>query len=164
MNNSIRKGATYRWNIRNKKYRNFTDLGDYVIDCNPHVHFDFERALDFVNHRLDVTEFGRHGGCSALATRTRSGDVIIGRNLDLTVSQYPCFISHVKFGKYPTLNFTYDEISQNRIRYDTLLDIGCIDDEYFNAIHQFHFIYQRAQVTEIENIFISSGVRPKFQQ
>ena len=89
------EGAEFDWQVTGKKYDNFTDLGNYVILCDPYEHFDFDAALKRANDRYDkVTPIF---GCSALGTRTDAGDVIIGRNLDLTVSMAPyvvpvCFI------------------------------------------------------------------------
>lgn len=125
------KGATYDWETKNQKYENFTDLGDYVIDCGYIENFDFDAALKFVNARYD--KIVPNGGCSALGTKTDAGDVIIGRNLDLTVSQYPCYITHVKYGKYETLNFTYDEVS-NAPTYEERLKIGSIEPDYYNSL------------------------------
>ncbi len=130
-NDNRRKGAYYNWKIKNQKYYNFTDLGDYVIDCDRHYNFDFKKALQYANRRFDIDKYF---ACSALGTKTKSGDVLIGRNLDLTVSQFPCYITHVKYGKYDTLNFTYDEVSADAVRYDDLLKMGAIDDELYNAL------------------------------
>lgn len=124
-------GASYQWDITGKKYANFTDLGRYVIDCDPHRHFDFERARAYINRRYDIRS---KIGCTAFGTRAENGDVLIGRNLDLTVSQFPCYITHVKFGKYETLNFTYDEMSDTALRYDELLRQGSIEPEIYNAL------------------------------
>lgn len=128
---STTRNVKYGWNIRNKKYTNFTDLGNYVIDCDRHKAFDFSKALAYTNQRFDIE---KTFGCSALATRSKNGDVLIGRNLDLTVSQFPCYITHVKFGKYDTLNFTYDELCSERKTYEELLHYGVIDDDYYNAL------------------------------
>lgn len=125
------KGAHYHWKTRNRKYRNFTDLGRYVIDCDRHTHFDFRRARDYIEEHFD---FSKVFACTAFGTRTDRGEVLIGRNLDLTVSQYPCYITHVKFGKYETINFTYDEVYRDRLRYDELLRQGWIDPDYYNAL------------------------------
>ena len=123
--------VTYHWKTANQKHENFTDLGDYVIDVDRHTDFDFQAALDFSNNRCNR---GKKVGCSALGTITNQGDVIIGRNLDMEVSQYPCYITHVKFGKYETLNFTYDGGWGNVPKYDELLAIGKIAPDYYNAL------------------------------
>lgn len=127
------KGATYKWDAKNEKHENFTDLGDYVIDCDRHENFDFDKALEYANKRYDKGDFNG-GGCTALGTKTESGDVIIGRNLDLTVSQFPCYITHVKADKYDTINFTYDELFTKGLKYEDIAKEEKIDDEYYNAL------------------------------
>lgn len=58
-------GATYKWDVVNKHYKNFTDLGDYVIDVDKHTHFDFDRTLAFSNKRYDKWSKLPGGGCFA---------------------------------------------------------------------------------------------------
>ncbi|MCQ2486056.1 MAG: hypothetical protein MJ168_12075 [Clostridia bacterium] len=163
-NPPLRKGASYHWKTENVRYDNFTDLGRYIIDCYPHKNFCFQKALDYCNKRYDLS---RMAGCSALATRTNSGDVIIGRNLDLTVSQFPCYISHVRFGKYETLNFSYDELFTEGLRYSELLCAGKIDDEYFNALPMLasdsmnsEGLYLEYNMRAYEEQFICMGTNP----
>lgn len=152
-------------NMKGKKYANFTDLGNYVIDCDRHKYFDFNKALEYVNTRLDIR---KQFACSALATRTKHGDVLIGRNLDLTISQYPCYITHLKYGKYDTINFTYDELSTSRKTYDELLHYGVIDSDYYNALPMYasdsmnsEGLYIEYNMREYEEQFICTGTNPK---
>lgn len=156
--------VSFDWNITNRKYKNFTDLGNYVIDCDRHQYFDFKKALDFANQRFDLD---KTFGCSALATRTKTGDVLIGRNLDLTVSQLPCYITHIKYGKYDTLNFTYDELFQKSKTYDELLRCGEIDSEYYNALPMLASdsmnsmgLYIEYNMRGYEEPFICTGTNP----
>lgn len=158
------ENSTFGWNIVNRKYANFTDLGNYVINCDRHRHFDFKRALEYTNRHFDI---GKGGGCSALATRTKCGDVLIGRNLDLTISQYPCYISHVKFGKYETLNFSYDQMSKESKRYDELLRCGVIEPDYYNALPMFasdsmnsEGLYLQYDMRDYEDQFACLGTNP----
>lgn len=161
---SNRRQVKFGWKIKNQKHKNFTDLGNYVIDCDRHRYFDFNRALTYTNNHFDIeTKFA----CSALATRSRTGDVLIGRNLDLTVSQYPCYITHIKYGKYDTLNFTYDEISSEKKSYDNLLQQGYIDAEYYNALPLFasdsmnsEGLYIEYNMRGYEEQFICMGTNP----
>lgn len=164
MEHRHRKGAVYHWAVTNRKYANFTDLGHYVIDCDRHRNFDFERARAYVNRCCDIS---KKMGCSALATQTDSGDVLVGRNLDLTCSQFPCFISHVHWGKYETLNFTYDEISTNKVNYRELLKNGAIDKGYYNALPMFasdsmnsEGLYLEYNMRGYEEQFICFGTNP----
>lgn len=154
----------FHWDIRNKKYKNFTDLGNYVIDCDCHSAFDFDSALEYVNKHLDIRS---SYGCSALGTRTPNGDVLIGRNLDLTVSQFPCYITHVKYGNYETLNFTYDEFSKEKVTYEELLRSQMIQPDFFNALPMFatdsmnsEGLYIEYNMRNYEDSFICLGTNP----
>lgn len=158
------KQVHYGWKVTNKKYYNFTDLGNYVIDCDRYQYFDFNAAVEFINNNLDIT---RKFACSALATRTNNGDVIIGRNLDLTISQYPCYITHIKYGKYDTLNFTYDETSNRKVTYEDLLNIGKIDADYYNALPMMAAdsmnsvgVYMQYDMRDYEPQFVCLGTNP----
>ena len=157
----FRKGATYKWKTVRKKHLNFTDLGNYVIDCDRHRNFDFEKACRYTARRYD---FRRFMSCSALAAKTCRGDVLIGRNLDLTISQLPCYITHLKFGKYETINFTYDELSKDTPRYTDLLSSGKIGAELYNALPMLasdsinsEGLYLEYNMREYESQFICTG-------
>lgn len=158
------KGAAYKWRITGRHYANFTDLGRYVIDCDRHRNFNFERAREYINARLDLLG---ETGCTAFATRANNGDVLIGRNLDLLVSQMPCYITHVKYGKYDTLNFTYDEISSSAVRYRDLLRRGRIDAQMYNALPMLASdsmnecgLYMEYNMRDYEDQFICTGTNP----
>lgn len=156
--------ASFKWKTADVKYENFTDLGDYVIECDRHDNFDFNRAVEYANAHFDMTG---SGGCSALATRTDSGDVIIGRNLDMTVSQYPCFISYAEFGKYATVNFTYNDLFADAVKYEDLLKDGRINDDYYNVLPLISTdsmnsegLYMEYNMREFEKQFICMGTNP----
>ncbi len=158
------KGATYQWNPVNRKYFNFTDLGDYVIDCDRHQNFDFEKARRYTAGRYDLF---RNISCSALATKNALGDVLIGRNLDLTVSQLPCYITHLKYGKYETINFTYDELNKETPRYSELLSTGKIGVDFYNALPMLASdsmnsagLYLEYNMRAYESQFICTGTNP----
>ena len=165
-----KKGATYRWDVVNKHYQNFTDLGNYVIDVDTHTHFDFDRALEYSNKRYDKWSKLPGGGCSALGTQAKNGDVLIGRNLDLTVSQLPCYITHVEpvdGFRYKTINFTYDEMFLEGDTYEKLLSKGKIDEEYYNALpllasDSFNEkgLYIEYNMRDYEEYMICSGTNP----
>ena len=169
--NGYKSGATYKWNIENRHYENFTDLGDYVIDVDEHTHFDFDKALEYSNRRYDKWSLLPCGGCSALGTRAKNGDVLIGRNLDLTVSQFPCYITHVNpvnGFKYKTINFTYDELFAEGDNYELLLRKGKIYDEYYNALpllasDSFNEkgFYIEYNMRAYEEYMICSGTKPE---
>lgn len=150
--------------MHKRKYSNFTDLSNYVIDCDRHKHFDFSATQDYFKTR---DHFMQAMGCSALATRANNGDVLIGRNLDLTCSQFPCYITHVWSGKYDTLNFTYDELFEYGLIYEELLQAETIEDDYFNALPMLASdsmnsagLYLEYNMRDYEEQFICWGTNP----
>lgn len=161
---TVLEGATFDWEVTGKKYENFTDLGNYVILCDPYEHFDFDAALERANDRYDkVTPIF---GCSALGTKTDAGDVIIGRNLDLTVSQYPCYITRLKYGKYETLNFSYDQTGSSPT-YEERLALGYIEPEFYNFLPMMaadsmnsEGLYIQADMRDFENDLVCFGTNP----
>lgn len=164
------KGATYKWEIENARYENFTDLGNYVIDVDTHTNFDFKRALAYSNARLDKWSELPSGGCTALGKRINSGDVVIGRNLDLPVSHYPCYITHVNpvdGFKYKNINFTYDRLLPEGDKYDDLKRKSGISEEYYNALpllasDSFNEkgLYIQYNMRDYEEYMICSGTNP----
>ena len=106
--------------------------------------------------------------CSALAVKSRRGDVLIGRNLDLTIFQLPCYITHLKFGKYDTINFTYDELNKDTPRYGDLLLSGKINEDFYNALPMLatdsmnsEGLYLEYNMRECESQFICTGTNPE---
>lgn len=164
------RGATYKWEVANARYENFTDLGHYVIDVDTHTHFDFDKALAYSNARYDKWAKLPGGGCSALGTKINNGDVIIGRNLDLTVSQYPCYVTHVNpvdGFKYKNINFTYDQLFVEGDKYEDLLRKSGLSEEYYNAIpllatDSFNEkgLYIQSNMRDFEDYMICSGTNP----
>lgn len=157
--------VSLHWNAKNTKYKNFTDLGNYIIDLDPHTSFDIDRAFKYVNNRYDHGYNGK--ACTACACLNKEGEVLIGRNLDLTISQLPCYISHVKYGKYETLNFTYDEMHTPFVFYKDLLNIGEVEEDYYNAIPLLatdsmnsEGLYIECNMRGKEDYYTNSGTNP----
>lgn len=157
--------ASYNWDTTDKKYENFTDLGHYAIDLDPHETFDLQRAMAYAEKRYaNITPIG----CTALGTKTDKGDVIIGRNCDLEVSNRPCYISHVKYGKYETINFTYDKMSTTVLDYADVLADGKLDKEYYNFLPLLasdsmnsEGLYLEYNMRDKEEMLTNTGTNPK---
>ncbi len=89
------------------EHKGFKDLGRYVIELpdytDPSVQ---ERGLALMNDGLDRGEFLK-GGCTAMIKKNSCGEVIVGRNMDLEVSQCPAFVYKTSFGRYQNFCVTY---------------------------------------------------------
>ncbi len=94
------------WDSEIVKHKGFEDLGNYVIKLpdydDPSV---IERGLGIGNLLGDhvIPE----GGCTAMAKRNSDGEVVIGRNMDLDISQNPAYVFMTTFGKYKNFCVTY---------------------------------------------------------
>lgn len=86
------------------KYEHFTDLGKYALLMNDFNAEDVEKVLCSEAYRkMDFFK----PACTATVKRNSKGEVIFGRNMDVTISKMPAFITPIKGGKYETLAFTY---------------------------------------------------------
>jgi len=97
---------TTQWGDKSEwvKYEHFTDLGKYALLMNDFNAEDVEKVLCSEAYRkMDFFK----PACTATVKRNSKGDVIFGRNMDVTISKMPAFITPIKGGKYETLAFTY---------------------------------------------------------
>ena len=99
-----KKGIKLGWEYDAVKHGNYTDLGNYVIDLGEFSSDDYENGLKIVNEKQD--EWPKTA-CTAVVKKNNKGEVIVGRNQDMEVSNYPAYVSHLN-GKYKTLGFFYD--------------------------------------------------------
>lgn len=110
----VQKGkAKVNWAYKPGKHKTYTDLGKYVIDFGKIDQEGLERGRLAVNSRVD---FVSGPACTGIVKLNSKGEVIMGRNQDLELSNYPAFISHFVGGKYQCIAFYYNNIGQ--IRYD----------------------------------------------
>nr|AIF26651.1 hypothetical protein [uncultured bacterium fosmid pJB77G10] len=104
MNNWNEKGSgKINWESKNIKYKHFVDAGKYVLFMNDVDYVDVEKSLEYIRTHKDPF----NGGCTATVKLNSKGEVIVGRNMDVTVSQSPAIISHIVGGKYDTLSFYF---------------------------------------------------------
>ena len=92
------------WDSKPVKHGNYTDLGNYILDLGDFSEEDLQTGIEYNNKDQDNWP---KGGCTAVVKRNKLGEVIVGRNQDMEISNYPGFISHIK-GKYKAIGFFYD--------------------------------------------------------
>ncbi len=96
------------WTSEVIQHKNFKDLGNYVIELpdysDPAVH---EKGLAMLNDRLDHGEMPAPVGCTSMIKLNSKGEVVIGRNMDLTISQDPAYVYKTTYGKYKNFCVTY---------------------------------------------------------
>ncbi len=95
------------WKSEVVEHKNFTDLGNYVIELPDYDNAaSLERGLELINKLAD------HGGlpkvgCTAMLKRNSKGEVIGGRNMDLDISQKPAYVFKTTYGKYKNFSVMY---------------------------------------------------------
>ena len=82
----------------------FERVYDYVIDLGTYTALDYEYADDYFSK--EYNNWG--GGCSAIAKTLENGDTIVGRNMDLNISNKAAYImrTNVK-DAYKTVGLAY---------------------------------------------------------
>lgn len=81
---------------------------DHVIDAGTYDSLDFDMAIEQSTQKYDFWA----GGCTAAATQIENGDTIVGRNLDLYVSDKPAYICRTEVpGEYKTIGVGYTNMS-----------------------------------------------------
>ena len=108
------------WEGETVEHKGFKDLGNYVIELPDFTDPAAEKiGIDAFNDIADHGELPT-SGCTAMATKNSKGEVILGRNLDLDISQMPAYVFKTTYGKYENVcvtymsNFykTYEEVQQ----------------------------------------------------
>ena len=105
-------GMKLAWKYDAVSHGNYTDLGNYVIDLGEFTEADLEVGLEFINKTQDAWP---KTSCTAVVKKNKKGEVIVGRNQDMEISNYPAYISHIS-GKYKSICFFYD--NKGNIKYD----------------------------------------------
>lgn len=92
------------WNPEVVDHGCYKDLGHYVIDMGEIDQETFAAGAVRANKKLDT--LGTKS-CTAIAKKNSKGEVIIGRNQDEEVSNYPVMVFHLTGGKYQAVSFYY---------------------------------------------------------
>ncbi len=101
------KKCEKKWNSQIVEHRGFKDLGNYVIELPDFTDpAALKKGLDILN------DFADHGklptyGCTAMAKRNSKGEVIVGRNMDVDISQSAAYVFKTTYGKYKNFNVSY---------------------------------------------------------
>lgn len=81
---------------------------DHVIDAGTYTVLDNEGANKHLAEKYDFWI----GGCTAAATTTENGETLVGRNMDLYISDKPAFVCRTEVpGEYKTVGVGYTNMS-----------------------------------------------------
>lgn len=112
-----------------EKDKELKKVFDYVYDLGTYTCLDEKAANEYFSKEYD--DWG--GKCTAVAKTLRDGTVLVGRNMDLNISNKAAYIYRTKLkGCYETINLTYncDRISPDK---DVIEKEG-ITDEFRNLV------------------------------
>ena len=85
-------------------HRDVEEIYEYVFDAGTYTKLDYEYAHDYFSK-----EYDNYGGkCSAIAKTLDNGQLIVGRNMDLNISDKCAYVVRTKVdGCFETLGLTY---------------------------------------------------------
>ncbi len=142
------------WQSETKEYKNFTDLGNYVIQMPDYDDAAVEeRGLAVANDIFDHMNVSA-GGCSCMGKRNAQGELIFGRNMDLDISQCPAFIFKTTYSKYKTFGVTY--LPHFYPHYADILAKGEIDEDLASIIP-----YIATDCLNEKGLYIQSNLRER---
>lgn len=136
------------WENKNVQYKHFTDLGNYLVLLNDVDVSVFEKANSSIAKYIDRFP----GGCTATVKKNSKGQVVIGRNMDIEISQMPAFAVTVVGGKYKASGFHYFG-TVNEYRYDQLKELD-EDEEFLNMVP-----FLLTDVMNEKGLFIEANMR-----
>jgi len=128
MSKSINELLSFNWKTTNKKYRNFTDLGNYMLlvdelkECNLEEIFATVRTFSGEPPKA----------CTCCAKIADNSDMLVGRNMDIDARQFPTILAPTSFGKYRTMNISY--MFNGPWKYKDILSSGELNDFYVRAV------------------------------
>ncbi len=95
------------WEGETVVHKNFKDLGNYVIELPDFTDpAALQTSLDALNAADDGGLLAKFG-CTSMAKRNNKGEVIVGRNTDLDISQKAAYVFKTTFGKYTNFCVAY---------------------------------------------------------
>lgn len=83
------------------------EIFERVFDAGTYTELDYEYAKEYFANTYDQWNQDL-AGCSAIAKTISNGDTIVGRNMDLTISNKAAYVYRTKVeGCYETISLTY---------------------------------------------------------
>ena len=102
------------------------DLYEQVIDLGTYTTLDADLAINYLSEKYD-----NWGACSAAVRVNSDGQTLVGRTMDLSISDEPAYIFRTDVeGFYKTIGLTY--FPNGRASYEEIVENGL--DENFRAL------------------------------
>ena len=140
----------------------FTDFGDYLIWIDNFESADLESAVSYAQIVSDNTEGGL---CTSCVKKNSNGEVLVGRNQDMEISQYPAYIITTSYGKYKTIGYRY--LPGDLYTYEEFKNEGYKNKDYINLLAfaatdcmNSEGLYIQANARESGPAFYNTGTNP----
>lgn len=127
----------------------FTDFGDYLIWIDNFESADLESAVSYAQIVSDNTEGGL---CTSCVKKNSNGEVLVGRNQDMEISQYPAYIITTSYGKYKTIGYRY--LTGDLYTYEEFRNEGYKDKDFINLL-----AFSATDCMNSEGLFIQGNAR-----
>lgn len=121
-------------------------------------------ALDAIAELVDGwEEFG--GGCSAASKKLGNGDLVFGRNMDLTLSIAPAHIFMTTGRTYKTVNLQYFPLFDADLKFDEIPELnGLIKKSYYpfvsTDVMNEKGLYMQTNMRNVEDKYACTGTNP----
>ncbi len=120
------------WESEVVEHKGFKDLGKYVIQLPDYTDpASFDRGMALANAMSDNGGLPKVG-CTAMAKRNNKGEVIMGRNMDLDISQKPGYVFRTTYGKY--MNFCVMYTPGIYLDYDDVKKVEELDSSFLDLL------------------------------
>ncbi|MCR4892328.1 MAG: linear amide C-N hydrolase [Lachnospiraceae bacterium] len=142
------------WESEIIEHKGFRDLGNYVIEL-PDVTDPGTRERG----RITGNKIADNGGlppfgCTSMVKRNSKGEVVIGRNMDLDISQSPAYVFKTTFGKYQ--NFCVSYSPGFYLSYEEVQKLDDIDPDMKDMM-----IYSACDCMNEKGLYIEVNLREK---
>lgn len=144
----IKDSLTYNWDVTNKRYKNFTDLGNYMILADELKECD----LDEIFATVRAFSGEPASACTCCGKIADNGDMLVGRNMDIDARQFPTILAPTSFGKYKTMNISY--MFNGPWKYKDILATGELNEYYIRAVP-----FAATDVFNEKGLFIETNMR-----
>lgn len=102
-------------------------IDDYIFELDTYKEIDYDIVCQDFDER--IKKWSQGGGCSCIVKTTDTGETIVGRNMDLTISNKPAYIVRTDCpGKHKTVGISYSHMSGPN--YKEVLENGISDEHY----------------------------------
>jgi len=133
--------------FKKKEYDNFTDLGNNVI-----YFLQEDDVFLEANKLISETYDGYKNNCTSFVNMNSKGELVIGRNNDNEVSNYPVYVFENTSGKYKTFNIYY--AADGIYTYDEIIESKHLNDDTRKRI-----TYLATDVMNEEGLYIENNMR-----